>query len=191
LEIRDVHSQIRVVTRKIESIEGFLSSKIPLDILNEFYESNINKFNRHRMDAKRKMIKKFNTINGVQNKALNNFFNMDKSKWIINESNVKIPERIINILSLGDKFALPLDVNDYHDCRDMTLNLIKNFEISCYKFPENSLDKLRAIMVNLINKQLYSSKHLNYFDSRMLKEFNRCKKFLRDNEELFVTRADK
>jgi len=59
------------------------------------------------------------------------------------------------------------------------------------KFPENSLDKLRAIMVNLINRQLYSSKHLNYFDSRMLKEFNKCKKCLRDNEEVFVTRADK
>jgi len=25
----------------------------------------------------------------------------------------------------------------------------------------------------------------------LLKEFNRCKKFLRDNEEVFVTRADK
>jgi len=145
------------------------------------------------MEAKRKLVKKFNTINGVQNEAIDNFFNMDKSKWIINESNVKIPERIINILSLGDKFALPLDVKNYHDRRDTTINVIKNFETSCYKFPENSgiLDKLRAIMVSLINKQLYSSKHLNYFDSRMLKEFYKCRKFLRDNEELLVTRADK
>jgi len=76
------------------------------------------------------------------------------------------------------------DFNDYRDRRDTIaivrhLNVIKNFETSCYKFPENSLDKLRAIMVNLINRQLYSNKHLNYFDSHMLKELNRCKKIFK------------
>jgi len=42
-EIRDIHSQLKVVNKGIESIERFLNRTLPSDLLNSFYESNINK----------------------------------------------------------------------------------------------------------------------------------------------------
>jgi len=191
LEISDIHSEIVSLKRKIQAIELFLNNKLPHDLSKNFYDSNNNKFNRHGLEAKKKLINKFKKINGIQNETLNKFLNIDKSKWIVNESSVKIPDRILNVLSLGDKFSVPINCKDYRDRRDTTLNVIKNFESSCYMFPDNSLDKLRAVIVNLIGKYLYSSKHINYIESFILREINTCKKFLKDNGDLFVTKADK
>jgi len=136
------------------------------------------------------MINKFRKIMGLQNTILSNFLDTDKSKWIKNESKVIIPDNIISFLSLSEMFSLPIDVKNGRDSRDTVLNVIKNFESSNYKFPENSLDKLRAILINLIGKHLYSSRHINYIDSYLLKEFNACKRFLKDKDEL-LTKADK
>jgi len=113
-------------------------------------------------------------------------------KWIINNSSRRIPDYVMDILSLGDKFGLPIDVNDNkQDQMETALNVIKNFESSCFKIPVNSLDKLCSVIVNLLSKHLYSSKHSNYLDSYILRELKRCKKFLKKNEDLFDTKADK
>jgi len=162
LEIKDIHNQIKYLKSKIERMEEYLDSKLPSDILSNFYESNNNKINRHSNKVKTKLINKFNKIKGLQNEALNNFCKMDKSKWIINNSSKMIPDYVMNILSLGDKFGLPIDIKDKHDRMEATLNVIKNFESSCFKFPVNSLDKLRTVIVNLLSKHLYGSKHTNY-----------------------------
>jgi len=191
LEIRDMHSQIMVVDNKIENIERFLNSKLPLDTLRKFFEFNSNRLSRHYFNVKGKLINKLNKINRIQNEAFNDFLNIDKSKWIINLSNSKIPENINSMLSLGDKFALPINIKDHDDCRDSALGVIKNFETSSYKFPENSLDNLRTIMVKLIEKHLSNNKHIKYFDSYLLKQFSLCKKFLRGNDDLIVSKADK
>jgi len=181
LEIKDVHSQIRFINKKLEAIERFLNLKIPHDLIRNFYGSNNNKIKRHSLEVKKKLTNKFSKINRLQNETLNKFLNIDKSKWIINESNVNIPDNILNVLSLGEKFSVPIDNNDYRDRRDITLNVIKNFESSCYRFPEIALDKLRAVMVSLLNKYLYCNKHVNYMDSFILREISRCKKFSNGN----------
>jgi len=171
LEIRDMHSQIKVVDNIIKNIERFLNSKLPLDTLSRFFELNSNRLSRHNFNVKGKLINKLNKINGLQNEDFNNFLNIDKSKWIINQSNSKIPDNIIGLLGLGDKFALPINIKDQDDCRDSALGVIKNFETSSHKFPENSLDNLRTIMVKLIEKHLSNNKHIKYLDSYLLRQF--------------------
>jgi len=170
LEIKDIHSHISFLNKKIEVIESRIKSKLPDVIWKDFCISNNNKFKRCSSDYRNKLIKKFNNINGLQNESLYKFLNTDKSKWIVNESNIKIPENIMNFLSLGNKFSVPVNVNDYRDRTDITLNVIKSFESSCGSFPENLLDKLRAVMVSLINRYLCCSKHISYIDSFILNE---------------------
>jgi len=48
---------------------------------------------------------------------------------------------------------------------DITLNLIKNFEASSFKFPVNALDKMHAVVVNMLSKILHNSNHINYLDA--------------------------
>jgi len=191
LEIKDIHGHIMFLNKKIEGTESRIKSKLPNVIWEDFCISNNNKFNRCNLDYRNKLIKKFNNINVRQNESLHKFLNTDKSKWIVNESNINIPENIMNVLSLGDTFSVPVDVKNYRDRTDITLNVIKNFESSCGTFPENSLDKLRAVMVSLINRYIYCSKHISYIDSFILNEIYRCKKFLKHNDELLVTKSDK
>jgi len=116
---------------------------------------------------------------------------MDKSKWTINYSSKEIPNDVKNILSLGEKFALPINVNDSRDRLDTALGVVKNFEASIFKFPEQCVDKLRAMVVNSLNRNLYRSKHFYYFDAHINKEFIKCRNFLKNNDDIFFTKADK
>jgi len=47
------------------------------------------------------------------------------------------------------------------------------------------------MVVNSLSSNLYSNKHLNYFDAHIHREFVKCKKFLKNNQDIFVTKADK
>jgi len=191
LEIKDIHSQISKLRQEAWRIEEDLRSKIPAHRLNNFFESNINKINNCKFKTKVNLKNKFNRLKSRQLDSYKKFLEFDNSKWIINNCSIEIPENISRILSLGERFGLPVNANDKKDCKDITLSVIKNFETSTYKFPEKSLEKIRAMVVNSLNKHLYTSKHLNYLDAHILREFNKCKKFLKNNDEVFVTRADK
>jgi len=176
---------------RLESIEKILNSKLPSDLLKRFFESNHNRFLKYNREIKGKLVNKFNRLRSYQNLRYNIFFKMDRSKWIINYSSKEIPDYVSNILSLGERFALPINVNDSRDRLDTTLGIVKNFEASIYKFPEMCVDKIRAMVVNSLNRNLYRYKLLNYLDAHIHKEFIKCKKFLKNNDDIFVTKADK
>jgi len=106
---------------------------------------------------------------------------MDTSKWIVNNSDKELPDYALNILSLGERFGLPFNNKDRKERAETNLSVIKNFEASSYKFPENALDKMRADMVNMLSKNIHSNNHMNYMDSYILREFNKCKNFLKNN----------
>jgi len=116
---------------------------------------------------------------------------MDKSKWIINYSSKEIPNFVNNMLSLGERFALPINVNDSKDRLDTTLSIIKNFEASIFKFPVQIVDKLRAMVIKSLDRNFYRNKHVNYIDAHIHKEYVKCRNFLKNNDDILVTKADK
>jgi len=63
-----------------ERIEEFLSAKIPINLLTNFFESNKNRIQNYNNEIKIKLINKFNRIRTQQNSFYNNFFKMDMSK---------------------------------------------------------------------------------------------------------------
>jgi|GEM_PF-1112420 len=191
LEIRDIHYEIGHLMLKLKNLERLLSSLLPSDILNNFFDSNINRIRRHNLNCKTKLIDKFNKISSARIAEVNNFFMVDNQKWVVNNSNKIIPLPVMNFLSLGEKFALPLDFNNSKDRLDTTLAFVKNFEASSYKIPERVVDKVRSSLVNTLKKNLQNNKHVNYIDARLQKEYISCKRFLKNNEDIFVTKADK
>jgi len=191
IEIKDIHSQISRLKHEITRIEVWLRSKLPIELLNNFFDSNKNKINNFNLKTKVKLIKKFNMLKYRQDNSYKKFFEFDNTKWIINNCSTQIPKNISRILSLGESFGLPIDIKNKNDSKDITLSVIKNFEASSYKFPENSLEKMRAMVVNSLNKNLYGCKHLSYIEAHILREVHKCKKFLKNNDDVFVTKADK
>jgi len=191
LEIKNIHSQLRFLMRKLERVEEFLDAKLPTDLLTNFFESNKNRIQNYNNEIKMKLINKFDRIRTQQNSFYDNFFKIDMSKWVINVCSKKIPEHVIKIVGLGDRFGVPINFNDSKDRLDIALDVIKNFEASSFKFPERLVDKVRSMVVNSLRCNLYSNKHLNYFDTHIHNEFVKCKKFLKNNQDIFVTKADK
>jgi len=138
-----------------------------------------------------KLIKKFHKIKTSQNTEYNNFFRFDNSKWVVNNCNKAIPDSVKKFLSLGEKFALPLNVNNNKDKTDTIVAFVKNFEATVHKIPEKVVDKVRSSFVNSLKKNLNNNKHVNYIDAKIYKEFLNCKKFLKNNDDIFVTKVDK
>ncbi|XP_025268300.1 uncharacterized protein LOC112639226 [Camponotus floridanus] len=67
--------------------------------------------------------------------ALNPFNNIDKTGWLINISNKNIPDRVFELLSLGDNFGLPLLQSHAKDRINVVLETLKNFEINYNRSP--------------------------------------------------------
>jgi len=94
-------------------------------------------------------------------------------------------------LSLGEKFGVPANLRDSSERLELTVNFVKNFEASTPKLPEKMVDKARSMMVNSLCRNLSINNHLSYFDTYINREVKKCKKFLKNNPEIFVTKADK
>jgi len=94
-------------------------------------------------------------------------------------------------LSLGGRFGLPVNIKDGNDRKNTILDVIKNVEASIHNFPEAMIDNVRSMIVNSLNRNLHSNKHLNYMDRHIYNEFNKCRKFLKNNKDILVTTADK
>jgi len=191
LEIRDIHFKISFLLSKLKNVEKMLSSMLPRELLGNFYDSNTNKIHKYNLRCKTKLVNKFEKIRLAQNTDFNSFFKVDNSKWIINNCSKNIPKRVSRFLSLGEKFALPLDFKDNRDRLDVSFAIIKNFEACSHVIPEKVVDKVRSSVVNSVKKSLYSNKHVNHMDSALQKEYINCKNFLKNNDDIFVTKADK
>ncbi|XP_071653548.1 uncharacterized protein [Temnothorax longispinosus] len=127
----------------------------------------------------------------TQNPIINSLLNINHKKWIINLSNKQIPDRVLKFLSLGDRFALPVDRKDKNDRVNSVVDIIKNFESNIHLIAEDIVEEARDRISNSLFRFLRKDKHTNYIDRFLLQEFKFCRSFLRDNDDVLVTKADK
>jgi len=170
----DVFREILRIRNTSDKEKRLIYIFIFTDLLTNFFESNKNRIQYYSHEIKIKLINKFNRIRTQQNSFYDNFFKIDMSKWVINSCSKKIPEHVMKILGLGDRFGVPINFNDSKDRLDIALDVIKNFEASSFKFPERLFDKVHAVVVNSLCGNLYSNKHLNYVDAHIHNEFVKC-----------------
>ncbi|XP_071579989.1 uncharacterized protein [Temnothorax nylanderi] len=189
LEIRDLNNHLNFLKSEIEYIRDDLSSLLPHKLLIEFFNSNNRKIMKHNVQQKHKATNKFNRIFSKQD--YKTFFNNDRKKWLINISNINIPDNITHILSLGDNFGIPVTNRDKKDRLLTTIDTIKNFETSSYKMPPAAINTIRSSIANSLKLFLNKNIHVEYIDRYILREFSNCQRFLRNNPDIFVTKADK
>lgn len=191
LEIKDINFFIKSSFLKSRQLESNLRDMLPKELINEFIELHNQKVFKHQNIVKGKLVKKFNLLLNRQNNIYSAFFNFDHSKWIINNSNKNVPNNVLRFLSLGGKFGLPFNHNSKQDSKLFTLNVIKNFEQNSYRLNNNLLNDTRNCIANSLNRLKNKRKHQNFISKHILSEFSKCKKFLAENKDILVTRADK
>ncbi|XP_071652947.1 uncharacterized protein, partial [Temnothorax longispinosus] len=177
---------------RIKEIEEELLLRLPEMLVNNFFKLNKKKIFKHNESVRIKLVNKFHRIIERQDTCCS-FFNTNNEKWLVNTTNKPIPDSVKNILSLllGDNFALPVSRLCKGDRYSVVLETIKNIEISSYKIPPNAIKEIRGTIANSLQLFLNKSKHFCYIDRHILSEFTKCKKFLHDNDDVFVTKADK
>ncbi|XP_026829627.1 uncharacterized protein LOC113562963 [Ooceraea biroi] len=190
-KIRDINFALRSLKSELMYIEDRLLTKLPVDLVVEFFNFSKSKISRHNYHVKTKLSKKYDLLINRQNTPYSSFLNFDHKKWIVNISGKDIPDNVLHFLSLGDKFDLPLDQSVERDRRLFNLEVIKNFESNCYKVDQKILQDTRNRIAWSLNRFTRNTCHLKFIDRHILKEFYKCKKFLSDNNDVFVTRADK
>ena len=112
-----------------------------------------------------------------------------RDKWLTNLTNITIPQDVVDILSLGEKFNFKCDLEkkDYFDL----LNCIQTSLHNLNNTPENSSDKIRRKIIGVINKHLHNKTHISHIDKIIDRKLKTTKKFIKDHPHLIFTRADK
>jgi len=120
-----------------------------------------------------------------------NFFNASASifdiqeTWFLNLSNIQIPKEVQLLLQLGNNFNFPST-----NIKQITLDLIKNIENSIEKLNKTSKIEARNKIIAII-ENMNNIHNLNKTDRTLLNWFSLTKKFVKDNNNLIITRADK
>ncbi|XP_011858524.1 PREDICTED: uncharacterized protein LOC105556066, partial [Vollenhovia emeryi] len=109
----------------------------------------------------------------------------------MNTSSKEVPKHIMDFLSLGDKFGLPFNHSNKNNRLKYVLDVIKNFECNSYKIPDNIIDDTRLRIATSLSKSLRKTKHIQFMERKLLTDFTECNKFLLENKDIMVTKADK
>lgn len=176
----------------VNKLEGRLfSSTLPRNLVKDFINFNQAKIINHNSIIKNRLINKFNRLKSEQMSDYKSFFNNDRSKWIVNLSDKQTPEHISKFLSLGDKFDLPINQQNKKDRLNFVFEVVKNFEFKSFNIPYNTVDGVRGWITSSLNKFLNKKRHQSIIDKHILYDFSKCKQFLKNNSDVFVTKADK
>ena len=107
--------------------------------------------------------------------------------WLVNLTDIDIPDNVKYILQLGQRFNLP---NTVTNKGKMTCEFIKHIESNILKLDEQTKNLIRKDTIPILNNINYSSPN-NNLDKIIKQGIRELRMFLNDNPGLLVTRADK
>ena len=111
-----------------------------------------------------------------------------KDPWIVNCTDVQIPDNVNDVLRLGNNFSSSFLTQK----KDMVFEIIKDIESNMEKInKEKDREELRHKLLNTTSNFLNSSQKISAIDKSIAKNLKVTKLFLQKNSELFITKADK
>ena len=121
--------------------------------------------------------------------GFNEIFNIcnTNEKWLKNLSNIMIPEKAKIVLQLGQHFNLP---NNMVNKNNITQEFIKHVEYSLFKADDETRNYVRNESIRIMKS--IKKCDIKSFENIVLQEgVGEVKRFISENPELFITRADK
>lgn len=104
--------------------------------------------------------------------------NDTNNNWFKNLTDSDIPKNVIDVLALGNKY----NVNNSLDNKSI---------ISNNKINEYLANDIRYKLINNANHFIKKTKHISIDDRLIAKKSSDTKKFLKDNDNVIFTHADK
>lgn len=78
----------------------------------------------------------------------------------------------LNILSLGNRFGLPINPNNKKDHLNFTLDVLKNFELNNYRISDDILNDTRCLISNSMHKFLRTNTNFSLVNKYILSHFD-------------------
>ena len=127
-------------------------------------------------------------IHSVDNICLNKHKNSNNpDPWLINYSNIILPDSVSDIIRLGDKFSSSFVSSK----KEHIFEIVKDLETNIHKIPEEKQDEFRHKVLSLSSKYISKPKHISDFDRSIAMKIKSTQNFLKDEKQLLVTKADK
>lgn len=185
---KNINQLKKDITKNYNKLEHILPNNIYLTFFNYEQHKTENFFKK----IKDKHINKIKKLESQRNKNTVDSINIEK-EWLENLTDVNVPEHVVEILSLGSNFAMPLENNKEIPIPD----ILASVEISINKLPTQEKDEIRANLCNILtnykNKNITHLKNKNQkkINQKLCQKYKKTKKFLKENNDLLILRPDK
>lgn len=188
-EIAETSKTITLLTKTSNNLHELIKSIIPEETYTDFASNLDKKFQSIFNNTKSKHIKKLEKLLEPL-PVSENIIDLSE-KWLVNLTTTVIPTNITNVLKLGDKFALPIEATEipYNTIITDIESILKTS-----KLDDEELHEYRGKFVNVLNNYKNKSRAkslLSPQEKTILKDVKTTKKFLKENPDLMVTKADK
>ena len=191
LQIKDIH--LKFLKNKQKLIEKILLKNLDNNLvssLKSFYQNYLDNLNEKLIfNSNKKINALINKSNVEQPSNINNFDQNNNNKnWFLNLTNIEIPTRVIDTVSMGQKFSVRSCLTNVD-----AIQAIKNVEylIDKNQFDNEVIDDMRYSIISCINQHLNKTKHINAIDRKFYTDVCFTKKFLKSQSNIFFTNADK
>lgn len=185
LLITDTIIEIKNLQKLEHSLTEKLSNILSKPLMETVLETRIRNCEKLFIHEKSKLQQKFQKLE-LKEKETSERKKPDVQNWLINDTNVNIPEDVQEILCLGKKFAtswkkseLPVD------------DVIASIETGLDKKSEGEKNEIREIVSNLLITEKNKQRRVSKEEKSMQKKIQKTKKFIAEHKELIITTADK
>ncbi len=179
--ISETNQELNDITNRMKFLRTKASRYIPVHVMDNFDSSQASKYEKTFNESKNRQTRKFDNL---LSDKLETIKRMTKPQWISNISNTTIPDYVTTVLGLGPKFGLPYE--------HKKMPIIKTLSgIESYLYNNPSADEIRAKVINITTNFLNNYKRSKNSDKFILQLVNKTKKFLADNQQIIVIKADK
>lgn len=191
-EITEVFGTIKKLEKTIVSLESSLINNMTQRQFLRIKTRAETQFDIEFKNIKDRHINKYNEIftSHITDRPTETLATEEEDKWLVNLTNVTIPNDVKNVLRLGEKFNPPIKSTEIPFS-----NYICDVE-SLLLHCENDETKvdIRNRLVNILTNFKSRTKHkkmLNDWEIKFLKDLKSTQKFVKEHQELIITRADK
>ena len=188
LEINDIHIHISYLHKQLNRLKSqLINSNISFPTLDCYFDRSNIRSNRIFNNISQNLDKKLNDL--LKHKTLHSNI-QGQAEWIFNLSPIPLPQDVIDVVSLGQKFNTPYNSLSKQDI----LATVKNVENSLKRTEiDNSVkDEIRQNMVNNLKYYKKSTYSISPEDREFARKLSSTKIFLQSNsKKLFFTHADK
>ncbi|KAJ8677828.1 hypothetical protein QAD02_013615 [Eretmocerus hayati] len=110
-----------------------------------------------------------------------------RNKWLTNMSDTPLPQEVRNILSLGETFNFTVPLQ-----KSLVFEFLKGSERFLTRYQDIFYtDFVRNDLIKSLDHYLKNSNRVSYQDRIIFNSIKKTSKFLKDNPNLLVTKADK